>query len=468
MNIKNVLAMGIVVIVASAVALDYCEVTDVKARQRYPWNGLVDIDFALDSKATEPYLMNVTVFDNVGKTNLPAKAVYTEGISFEANPCMVRKDTSRIIWNADADLPDGFKCTNVLVSCQDVRTMGISNLYMIVDLSGGTNAVNFPVTYTNCPPTGGWTEEDMTTKLVLRRIEPGTFMMGSPLGENNRVDNEDLHNVTLTKPYYMAIFELTYAQFSKIYGGVNDSIAPTTNDWYTLRGVDVSLNETQEIRRETYQTYIDCYANGVTNDYSWPYTTNVDPVSLIGKLRTKTGLEFDLPTEAQWECACRAGSKTALYCGDKEGNGVENLLYGEPKLDATGTHYIYVGNYMPNAYGLYDIVGNDVGEWCLDVYVPNLGNLSVVDPVGGEGMVSKLITARLYQSYSYSADGFLRVVRGGGYRSAERKSVMVLNVDGSYFKDPGNGGSSVDQNTKGVFKYLNPMAKVRLAVTIDE
>ena len=109
MNITKLAAVGIVSVAVSAMALDYVEVIDVVARQRYPWNGLVDIDFELDSKATEPYMMKVTVFDNVGKTNLPVKTVYTEKVSQKANPCMVTKDTTRIVWDAAADLPDGFK-----------------------------------------------------------------------------------------------------------------------------------------------------------------------------------------------------------------------------------------------------------------------------------------------------------------------------------------------------------------------
>ena len=112
MKVEKVIGAAIIGVAASAFALDYVEVIDVKARQRYPWNGLVDVDFELDSRATEPYQMMVTVFDNVGKTNLNAKSVYTEKVSFAENPCMVTKDTSRIVWDAAADLPDGFKCTN--------------------------------------------------------------------------------------------------------------------------------------------------------------------------------------------------------------------------------------------------------------------------------------------------------------------------------------------------------------------
>jgi hypothetical protein len=191
MKVKKIIMAGVVMAVASALALDYVEVIDVKARQRYPWNGLVDIDFELDSKATEPYQMKVTVFDNDGKTNLPVKTVYTEKVSQKANPCMVTKDTTRIVWDAAADLPDGFKCTNVLVTCQDTRCTPTDKLYCVIDLSAGSEATSYPVTYLDSVPAGGWTDEYKTTKLVLRRIEKGTFMMGSPESETGRNANED-------------------------------------------------------------------------------------------------------------------------------------------------------------------------------------------------------------------------------------------------------------------------------------
>jgi len=175
MNIKQIITIGVAGMAMGALALDRVEVTGVTARQRYPWNGLVDIDFTTDSNPTEPYQMKVVAFDNVGKTNLPVKTCYTDGVSFKENPCMVRTDTRRILWDAAADLPNGFKATNVLVSCQDVRANPATNTYMVVDLSGGTSAEHFPISYMSAPPSGGWTEEYMTEKLVLRRVDPGTY-----------------------------------------------------------------------------------------------------------------------------------------------------------------------------------------------------------------------------------------------------------------------------------------------------
>lgn len=491
MNIQNVITVGIMAVATSAMAFDYCEVTGVNARQRYPWNGLVDIDFTLDSKATEPYLMNVTVFDNVGKTNLPVKTVYTEGISFEENPCMVHKDTSRIIWNAAADLPDGLKCTNVLVTCQDVRSMGISNLYMIVDLSDGTSAASFPVTYTNCPPTGGWTEEYMTTKLVLRRVEPGSFLMGSPFAETDHQSNETQHKVTLTRPYYIGVFELTAKQSALICGGTGSDTKPVEKTWNEIRGSDMVSAVTTTTNNafvSPYQITFTINQQKTASSYMWPTSSDVAPESLMGKLRSKTSLQFDLPTEAQWEYACRAGSALPINIGGE--NTTENVsaISGVAKLDPSESHYIYVGCYMPNALGIYDMSGN-VGEWCLDVYTANLGTSESINPTGGnvayesvsvmsnvyvcggEGAWSEKfegITFTCPSSWSiscyatYNAWGIKRVVRGLSPRSASRQASAVnLNTSGTIFSTGLTGKATKKAS------YSNPTYGVRVAVTVD-
>ncbi len=73
--------------------------------------------------------------------------------------------------------------------------------YMVVDLSGGVDALSYPVTYLSSVPEGGWDDEYKTTKLVLRLIPPGTFMMGSPSDELGRKSSEVLHCVVLSKPF---------------------------------------------------------------------------------------------------------------------------------------------------------------------------------------------------------------------------------------------------------------------------
>lgn len=491
MKINKLIMAGIMAVAASVLALDNVEIIDVAGRQRYPWNGLVDIDFELDSKATEPYMMKVTVFDNVGKTNLPVKSVFTPGVSTTNNPCMVTKDTTRIVWDAAADLPDGFKCTNVLVSCQDVRSIGISNLYMIVDLSEGTSTTSFPVIYTNCPPVGGWTEEYMTTKLVLRRVEPGTFFMGSALSEEGHVDNEDQHEVTLTKPYYMGVFELTTRQFEQICGGSGGDTKPVRKTWAEIRGFDVVPMVTVTTNNPFIQPYVLTFTiiqKEQATNYMWPTTSDVHPESFMGRLRNKTGLMFDLPTEAQWEFACRAGSELPVNIGGALTTENQNLLSTKPYWDPTGSHYIYVGGSMPNALGLYEM-SDDVDEWCLDVYVSNLGGVKVEDPKGGsvayksstllsnahvctdkgvwhetfENVTftcpeSWMLTCRV----TYIGWGIQRVVRGG-YRSASRRSSAInLTTTGTIFTT-GLTGKATKKAT-----YSNPTHGIRVALTVEE
>jgi len=118
MNIKKIIMVGVAGMAMGVMALDSVEVTNVVSRQRYPWNGKVDIDFKVDSMPTEPYQMLVEAYDNVGKTNLAVKSVCTEGVSFESNPCMVRTDTKRIVWDAAKDIPDGFKADRVAITVE--------------------------------------------------------------------------------------------------------------------------------------------------------------------------------------------------------------------------------------------------------------------------------------------------------------------------------------------------------------
>ena len=108
----------------------------------------------------------------------------------------------------------------------------------------------------------------------------------------------------------------------------------------------------------------------------WPeYGHAVDEDSFMGRIRAKTGLMFDLPTEAQWEYACRAGTTTALNSGKnllvktgEDANLNEVGRYDSNLNDGKGgySEHTKVGSYLPNAWGLYDMHGN-VEEWCLDI-----------------------------------------------------------------------------------------------------
>ena len=122
----------------------------------------------------------------------------------------------------------------------------------------------------------------------------------------------------------------------------------------------------------------------------WPTGYEVDGTSFFGKLRAKTGLVLDLPTEAQWEYACRAGTTTDLNSGrdlsDKREceEMAEVGRYSYNRDDGKGGYtdaHTTVGSYFPNAWGLYDMHGN-VFEWCLDWFQDDLGEDPATEPHG--------------------------------------------------------------------------------------
>ena len=228
--------------------------------------------------------------------------------------------------------------------------------YLVVNLENGEKR------YTNETPD---LSKDIcrTTELWLRRISAGTFTMGSPDTELGRDSDEKQHLVTLTRDYYIGIFECTQRQWELIMG--NRPSHFDNSEYYMTRPVEqVSYND---IRGES-----------TTDGVGWPeFGHAVDADSFLGRLREKTGLEFDIPTEAEWEYACRAGTTTTLNSGKELTNADDcpdmakvGRYYhngGSESGDTSAGATAKVGSYLPNAWGLYDMHGN-VWEWCLDWY----------------------------------------------------------------------------------------------------
>ena len=232
--------------------------------------------------------------------------------------------------------------------------------YLVIDLSGGPEAKKYPVTYLADVPKDGWTDEYKTGKLVMRRIEPGTFVMGSPKEELGRNVDENQHEITLTQAFYIGVFEVTQRQWERVMG-----------DWPSFFN-NAKCRDDRPVEKVSYNDI-----RGSNTGAEWPASSKADATSFMGKLRARAGLmAFDLPTESQWEYACRAGTTTALNSGknltstnscpnlaelgryaDNSGDGAQN---GDTKVGTAE-----VGSYLPNSWGLYDMYGN-VWDWCLD------------------------------------------------------------------------------------------------------
>lgn len=284
--------------------------------------------------------------------------------------------------------------------------------YMVINLFAGPNAVSYPVDFLTAVPEGGWTDEHKTNKLVLRRIPAGTFAMGSPPDEFGRDEGREAQRqVTLTKDFYIGVFEVTQRQWELVMGNRPSGFANVM--YYATRPVEqVSYCD---VREKTHK-------NSIIRR-KWPQTRAAGANSFVGKLREKTKLEtLDLPTEAQWEYACRAGRATAINSGknlknlrecsnmSEAGRYYFNHPGGRFERNYGSTRSSYnlnvsteggtakAGSYFPNAWGLYDMHGN-VSEWCLDWYTKTVPRS--VDPDG-------------------TASGSLRVVRGGSWDCGAR------------------------------------------------
>jgi formylglycine-generating enzyme required for sulfatase activity len=205
-------------------------------------------------------------------------------------------------------------------------------------------------------------------------IEPGTFTMGSPASEEGRNADEPQHEVTISQGFYLGQFEITQAQWEGVMG---------TRPW-------------------AEQDFVQSNPSHPAVYISWD-----DMQAFVKGLDDAAGeMIYRLPTEAEWEYACRAGSTTRWSFGDDESQLGDYAWYGVNAWDVDLTWAQPVGTKRPNPWGLYDMHGN-VWEWVQEWH-GSYSSTSVVDPQG-------------------ASSGSFRVLRGGSFgrtaqfvRSADR------------------------------------------------
>lgn len=186
-------------------------------------------------------------------------------------------------------------------------------------------------------------------KMEFRLIPKGKFVMGVPRDEYGRLEEDELpqHEVAITRPFYMGVYEVTQSQYESVTGvnpshfknSKNNSQLPVENvTWYQAHEFCVKLSDHPQEKSK--------------------------------------GRKYRLPTEAEWEYACRAGTKTAY------GFGADRKMLGQYAwyLDNSGEKTHPVGEKLPNPFGLYDMHGN-VSEWCSDWFA-TYPSEPVMDPHG--------------------------------------------------------------------------------------
>ena len=186
-------------------------------------------------------------------------------------------------------------------------------------------------------------------------IPPGTFSMGSPNGEKMRQYDEMPHKVTLTKGFYMGIYTVTQEQ------------------WTQIMGQNPSKFQDQPNLPVEQVNWSECH-------------------DFIQKLREKDNKAYRLPTESEWEYACRAGTTTPFYTGETvspdQANYNATFVYGNGRKGIYRERTSPVGSFPPNPWGLYDMIGN-VSQWCEDLsYQYPKGE--VTDPLSHNGNMRTL------------------------------------------------------------------------------
>jgi formylglycine-generating enzyme required for sulfatase activity len=243
------------------------------------------------------------------------------------------------------------------------------------------------------------------------RIAPGTFMMGSPAGEVGRFEDETLHRVTFTQPLRVATTHVTLGQFASFVAetGYKTDAEKQGKAWAMIvTKTRAGFDEVADVswRNPGYKQ---------TDEHPVVAVSWNDAVAFCKWLSAEEHRTYRLPTEAEWEYACRGGRQTAYFWGDNPDDGrayanCADLTFGEFNLACRDVFnwrdgFIFtsrVGSFKPNEFGLYDMIGNAL-EWCGDRYSP-YPLADAVDPKGATA----------------GPDAAARVVRGGSWFNVPR------------------------------------------------
>ena len=427
------------VVSVCAVAANAADVGRVIVRQQWPWATTINVDFELSGVSpSAPADISLRCFN--GASEIPAATV--EKSLSGARYALTEGGTYTLTLDPAVLFPSGTKTVpdfRVTVAASGASEKSLEVLYKIVNLqspydvqdvtraqllNGEMGAVEtdysrlgagFSTPLSDVVIWTGVTNNIAykTTHMVLRKIpakgQHFQFLKGATITKEDDTTTTAGIDVSFTNDFYIGVFEVTQSQYAKISTHPEGSSYETNALYSATRPVD--------------RMYFTAGMRGSTLGVKWPSGdhTDVDAGRFIKIIQTRTGLVLDLPTEAMWEYACKAKCTAELYNGLSysqvnltpiarlRGVNRPNTQSSPDRNCDLSDGPTEVGSYMPNAWGLYDMVGN-VRERVLDrvnttYKYPN--SLTLVDPRGPE---------TFYYDGNTTVDR--RMLKGGSYITA--------------------------------------------------
>ena len=453
----------------------------IQSISQNPTTRTVAVDYTVSG---EPV---VVTLDAVTTNGAPMAATDLLNVAGDANR-LVGVGTHRALWQPPAEAGFGpFDARAVQVSLKAWATNAPPD-YMVIDLELPDRVRYYAST--NAIPGGIGDIRYKTDFLVMRRIPAAgvVWRMGSTTAvrpgnwsTGNYRAEEHTHYVKLFEDYYLAVYPTTFRQFYWLNNKANGSnaFASWGGDW------DWPMGRMQYVvLRSWFHNDANCpYLKGLSDKYAddtyhkfWPRdgheidAANTPKCTCKGggtytptlrKARDRYGVMFDLPTDAQWEFACRAGGNgESLYNGHELGptNQLDENLDEIAWYVFNSTNAEYgcclphpVGLKKPNAYGLYDMIGN-ISEYCLDIYVEAPNDADVHEDPNGKVPAMNIPNSCVIRGSTFDGAGVFS-------RSPARQQIPITYQDNNVFSGDKKTGTAYS-NSNG-FRLWAPCHAVK-------